>query len=73
MITTYKGMQDQEPVVKYNMYVSAGGMILQIIADLIFIPIYGTMAVAIANVIIYLLMAICLYIVFKQKYLMVAE
>ncbi|WP_286138985.1 oligosaccharide flippase family protein [Faecalibaculum rodentium] len=55
--------------VKYNMYVSAGGVILQIIADIIFIPQFGTYAVAIANCVIYLLMAIALYIIFNKRVL----
>ena len=55
--------------VKYNMYVSAGGVILQIVADLIFIPRFGTYAVAIANCVIYLLMAVALYITFNKKFL----
>lgn len=57
--------------VKYNMYISAAGIILQIVLDVIFIPLYGVMSVPIINCIVYFLMAICLFFIFGYKHLFI--
>ncbi len=54
--------------VKYNMIVSGIGITLQLILDMILIPKYGTMAVAISNCIIFLFMAITLFFIFLNKH-----
>ena len=54
---------------KSNMYVSAGGVLLQIILDIIFIPKFGSVFVPIANCLIYLLMAVCLFVIFYRKHM----
>lgn len=59
--------------VKWNMYVSAGGVLLQIILDFLFIPKYGAMSIAVANCIIYMLMAACLFVIFYKKHMIERE
>ena len=54
--------------VKYNMVVSFVGIIIQIILDILLIPLMGTMAVAISNCIVHFFMAFVLFTVFIKKY-----
>lgn len=54
--------------VKYNMLVSAFGMALQIVLDIIFINFYQTLGVAYSSCIVYAFMAIMLFIIFYNKY-----
>ena len=54
--------------IKYNMIISGIGIAIQILFDIIFIPIWGVMAVAISNCIVYGTMAIVLFGVFYNKY-----
>ena len=55
--------------VKYNMIISAIGMILQIIINLIIVPHYAAMGIATTSCIVYLFMAASLMIIFYRKYL----
>jgi len=54
--------------VKYNMAVSAGGLVLQIILDILLIPKLGGYGIAYASIIVRSLMAIALFIVFNRMY-----
>lgn len=54
--------------IKYNMIISGVGIAVQAILDLLLIPHFGVMAVAISNCFIYLFMAIGLSYVFFKKY-----
>lgn len=54
--------------IRYNMIVSGLGIIVQILLDIILIPRLGVMAVAISNCIVYLMMAVILFVVFYKKY-----
>lgn len=55
--------------VKANMYISFGGILLQTIADFLFIPKFGAISVAGVNCIVYFMMALSLNIVFYRKFL----
>lgn len=54
--------------IKYNMIISAGGMILQIAVNLLVIPRYGMMGVAATSCIVYLFMAVVLFAMFVRQY-----
>ncbi|MDD2361549.1 MAG: oligosaccharide flippase family protein [Oscillospiraceae bacterium] len=54
--------------VKYNMYISLAGVLLQVAVNLVVIPHFGAMGVAFTSVGVYSLMAIALIIVFYKKY-----
>ena len=54
--------------VKYNMIISAIGMAMQICFDILFIPHWGALGVAVSNCIVYLFMAVALFIIFKKTY-----
>lgn len=54
--------------IRYNMIVSGLGIIVQILLDVILIPRFGVMAVAVSNCIVYLMMAVILFVVFYKKY-----
>ena len=56
--------------IKYNMIISGAGIALQAILDLLFIPKWGVMSVAIANCFVYFTMAVALFYVFYRKYYM---
>ena len=55
--------------VKYNMIISAVGMVLQIVINLIIVPRYASMGIAVTSCFVYLFMAVSLMIVFYRKYL----
>ena len=55
--------------VKYNMFTSAFGVLLQISANLFMIPKYGVKGVAVTSCFVYLTMAVFLFAVFNKKYL----
>ena len=55
--------------VKYNMIISAIGMVLQIIINIIIVPHYASVGIAVTSCIVYLFMAVSLMIVFYRKYL----
>ena len=55
--------------VKYNMIISAVGMVLQIVINLIIVPRYASMGIAVTSCFVYLFMAASLMIVFYRKYL----
>lgn len=54
--------------IRYNMVISISGIVLQILMNLFMIPAYGSVGVAITNIIVYTLMAAALLIIFTQKY-----
>ena len=54
--------------VKYNMRVSFLGVITQVLLNVLVIPQYGALGVAFTSIIVYLMMAIILFIVFAKKY-----
>lgn len=54
--------------VKYNMAISAIGMIIQITINVKMVPVYGAMAVAVTSCIAYSIMAILLLAVFIRQY-----
>ncbi len=54
--------------VKYNMIVSAVGTALQIGINLLVIPKYGSTGVAVTSCVVYSLMALALFVVFRKKY-----
>ncbi|MBR3031870.1 MAG: oligosaccharide flippase family protein [Clostridiales bacterium] len=54
--------------IRANMIVSGCGMVLQVILDIIVIPIYGVMGVAVCSCIEYMLMAIALFVYFYKQY-----
>lgn len=55
--------------VRVNLYVSAVGIILQVILDMLLIPKYGMMGVATASVIVYLMMAMAVIVTFYKLFL----
>ena len=55
-------------LVKYNLIVSLIGIIVQVLADIILLPMYGLMGVGIANVISYGTMGILLFVYFNKIY-----
>ncbi len=54
--------------IKYNMMISFIGMLLQIIIDLMVIPHYGAIGVAITSCVVYGFMAVCLLLIFWREY-----
>lgn len=54
--------------IKYNMFISAAGIVLQTALDLILIPHWGVFSVAISNCFVYLAMAVALFYIFFRKY-----
>lgn len=54
--------------VKYNMMVSALGMLLQVGIDILVAPVYGSMGIALVSCGVYLFMAVSLFIVFIRQY-----
>lgn len=54
--------------IKYNMYISFGGVLLQVLLNLWMIPHYGALGVAYTSVGVYSLMAVALILVFYNKY-----
>lgn len=54
--------------VKYNMIISAIGMALQIVLDILLIKHFKAMGVAISSCIVYAFMAISLFLIFYRKY-----
>lgn len=54
--------------IKYNMFTSAGGIIAQLILDLVLIPRLGVMGAAIVDCIVYLFMATVLFVIFYRKF-----
>ena len=54
--------------VKYNMAVSFGGVVLQVLCNYFVIPRYGAMGIAYTSVLVYSLMTIALLIIFYKKY-----
>lgn len=54
--------------VKYNLYVSLMGLLLQIVFDIILIPIFGIWGVIFSNLTAYLMMTIVLLIIFNKQY-----
>lgn len=54
--------------VKYNMAVSAAGMVLQIAINIKMVPAYGTLAVAVTSCVVYAFMAFTLLFIFIQQY-----
>ena len=56
------------PMEKYNMAVSAAGMVLQIAINIKMVPAYGTLAVAVTSCVVYAFMAFTLLFIFIQQY-----
>lgn len=54
--------------VKYNMIISAVGMIFQIGLNIMVIPIYGALGAVFTSIFVYMMMALALAIVFIKKY-----
>lgn len=54
--------------IRYNMIVSVSGILIQVVLDIILIPTYGVMAVAISNCFVFGAMAIVLFFVFYYKF-----
>ena len=54
--------------VKYNMIISAAGLILEIILDILLIPRYGAYGIAYATILVRSLMAVALFMVFNSLY-----
>ena len=54
--------------VKNNMIISIFGVIMQLSLNLILIPAYGVVGLAITSIIVYSLMAFALLLVFNKKY-----
>lgn len=54
--------------IKYNMIISAVGIILQIAINLLIVPYYAAVGIAVTSCVVYLIMAISLLIVFHRKY-----
>ena len=54
--------------IKYNMAVSAAGIILQIGINLFMVPRYGVVGVAVTSCVVYLFMAVALLLVFVRRY-----
>lgn len=59
--------------IKYNMIISAGGLIMEIILDIVLIPRFGGYGIAYATIIVRSLMAIALFIVFNKMYNVVGK
>lgn len=59
--------------IKYNMAVSAIGMVILIILDFVLTPKFGYYGVAAANCFVYLIMGISLFIIFQRNYLHESE
>jgi O-antigen/teichoic acid export membrane protein len=59
--------------IKYNMIVSFLGVLVQIVMNIKFIPIYGAKAVAWTSFFVYALMAILLYYIITKKILMAVK
>jgi len=55
--------------IKYNFYISIIGLILQVTINLLLIPVLDVYSVAIANIAIYSVMSILLFISFHKQYL----
>lgn len=55
-------------MISYNMKISIGGVILQILLDVLLIPRIGAYGAAISNCIVYALMSIALLLVFAKKF-----
>lgn len=55
--------------VRYNLYVSIIGVILQLVLNFIFVPIYGVYALAYTSIIVYSFLAITLFVIFRRIYL----
>ncbi len=55
--------------IKYNMYISIIGVLIQIILDILLIPYYGAIGVGLASIGIYASMALFLFVIFRKKYL----
>lgn len=56
--------------VKYNMFVSALGMIMQVAINIFAVPLYGSKGVATTSCVVYFVMAVILLVVFIHKYFM---
>lgn len=54
--------------IKYNMLISFGGMIVQVVLDIIFVQRYQAMGIAVASCIVYFFMALVLLIIFLRQY-----
>lgn len=54
--------------IKYNMIISFSGIALQIVMNLLMIPRFGSVGVAITSITVYTLMAFALLIIFINKY-----
>lgn len=54
--------------IRYNMIVSVSGILIQVVLDIVLIPNYGVMAVAISNCFVFGAMAIILFFVFYFKF-----
>jgi len=53
---------------KLNLYVASGGIILQVLLDVLLIPDFGGMGVAWSNSVVYLSMSLMLSYIFWNKY-----
>ena len=54
--------------VKYNMIISAAGLLLEIALDIYLIPKYGAFGIAYAAIVVRSLMALALFIAFNRLY-----
>ena len=54
--------------IKYNMIISAVGIILQVAINLLIVPHYAAVGIAVTSCVVYLIMAISLLIVFYRRY-----
>lgn len=54
--------------IKYNMLISFGGMVAQIVLDIIFVQGYQAMGIAAASCMVYFFMAVMLLIIFLKEY-----
>lgn len=54
--------------IKYNMFISIIGMILQILLNYFLIPKYGSYGAATTSIIVYLYMGVSLFFIFSKKY-----
>lgn len=55
-------------VQKLNLYVACGGMVLQILLNILLIPIYGGIGVACSSSVVYLSMSLTLAFIFWKRY-----
>ncbi len=55
--------------IKFNMYISFVGVVVQIVLDILLIPNYGAIGVAYASIFVYAIMALCLFATFGKKYI----